>query len=71
MRAGHSSSRPAAAVEYVGAEGTVSYIYMTSDGGAKLQDYYDLVPHLASHVNVVSANKLIAMAVQKHQHEAS
>eukprot|EP01048_Picozoa_sp_COSAG05_P020044 COSAG05_NODE_3307_length_2162_cov_1.789142_1_plen_612_part_00 len=47
--------------------GTVSYIYMTSDGGAKLQDYYDLVPKLAPHVKVVSSNTLIAMAVQKHR----
>ena len=51
------------------AAGTVSYIYMTSDGGAKLQDYYDLVPKLGPHVKVVSANTLIKMALAKHKHE--
>jgi hypothetical protein len=49
------------------AAGTVSYIYMTSDGGAKLQDYYDLVPQLQPHVKVVSANQLVSMALQQHK----
>ena len=43
------------------------YCDMTSDGGAKLQDYYDLVPQLQPHVKVVSANQLVSMALQQHK----
>jgi hypothetical protein len=48
------------------APGTVSYIYMTSDGGAQLKDYFDLVPQLQPHVKVVTANQLTNMALQRH-----
>lgn len=47
--------------------GSVSPIYMTSDGGARLQDFYDLVPHLAPHVQVVDYHALIDVALQSHR----
>ena len=43
--------------------GTVTHIYMTSDGGAQLQDFYDLAGLLAEHVDVVDAGTLAAMAL--------
>eukprot|EP00929_Paragymnodinium_shiwhaense_P016108 TRINITY_DN124298_c0_g1_i1.p1 TRINITY_DN124298_c0_g1~~TRINITY_DN124298_c0_g1_i1.p1 ORF type:complete len:564 (-),score=71.71 TRINITY_DN124298_c0_g1_i1:169-1860(-) len=43
--------------------GTVSHIYMTSDGGAKLSDFYDLVALLDDHVSVVSHNVAANMAL--------
>lgn len=44
-------------------KGTVTAIYMTSDGGAKLQDFYDLVQELDEHVEVVSHTALADMAL--------
>jgi len=45
-------------------KGTVSYIYMTSDGGAKLDDFYDLVQELDEHVQIVNHNAIANMALQ-------
>ena len=44
--------------------GTVTHIYLTSDGGASLDTLYDLVPLLDSHVSVVSPNVAVQMALQ-------
>lgn len=46
--------------------GTISHIYMTSDGGAQLQDFVDLVPLLAEHVSVVDPDALSSLALQSH-----
>jgi hypothetical protein len=43
--------------------GTVTAIYMTSDGGAKLQDFYDLVQEFDEHVEVVSHTAIADMAI--------
>ena len=43
--------------------GTATHIYMTSDGGAVLQDFFDLVALLGDHVEVVDAGTLAAMAL--------
>lgn len=43
--------------------GTVAHIYMTSDGGAKLSDFSDLVALLDSHVQVVNPRALGELAV--------
>ena len=45
--------------------GTVSYIYLTSDGGANLTQYDELVPLLAPHLEVVDAQTLVEMALQR------
>ena len=45
--------------------GTVSYIYLTSDGGASLAQFDALVPLLAPHVEVVDHNTIVAMALQR------
>jgi len=45
------------------ARGTVTHIYLTSDGGANIGDLYDLVAALDSHVEVVSHNVLADMAL--------
>jgi hypothetical protein len=44
--------------------GTVSHIYMTSDGGATLQDFFHLVPLLQEHVRVVDPDSLVDLALQ-------
>jgi hypothetical protein len=44
--------------------GAVAHIYMTSDGGASLEDFEALVPLLAPHVRVVSPNALADLALQ-------
>jgi len=41
--------------------GTVTHIYVTSDGGANIQDIYQLVAHLAPHVEIVN-NEVLALA---------
>ena len=46
-------------------KGTVTWIYMTSDGGAGLEMMYDLVPQLEEHVQVVSHETLIDLALQR------
>lgn len=43
--------------------GTVTSIYMTSDGGAKMQDFYDLVAEFDEHVQVVSHTAIADMAL--------
>eukprot|EP00656_Telonema_subtile_P053118 TRINITY_DN758_c0_g1_i1.p1 TRINITY_DN758_c0_g1~~TRINITY_DN758_c0_g1_i1.p1 ORF type:complete len:565 (-),score=99.33 TRINITY_DN758_c0_g1_i1:122-1816(-) len=45
--------------------GTVTNIYLTSDGGADLSTLYDLVPLLDGHVQVVNHNVLVEMARQR------
>lgn len=45
-------------------KGTVSHIYLTSDGGAKLDDLYDLVKGLQEHVSIVSHGVAARMALQ-------
>jgi len=52
-------------------KGTASYIYLTSDGGCSIDCFYDLVPKLAEHVEVVSHEVLIDMAMQKEELKAS
>jgi hypothetical protein len=44
-------------------KGTVTNIYLTSDGGGNLQDLYDLVAAFDDHVEVVSHNVLADMAL--------
>ena len=46
--------------------GTVTTIYMTSDGGGKLQDPYDLVALLDEHVEVVNYAAVADFAVRQH-----
>jgi hypothetical protein len=46
--------------------GTFSHIYMTSDGGAQLQDFVDLVPQLAEHIQVVDPESLSRLALESH-----
>lgn len=48
--------------------GTVSHIYMTSDGGANLSDYSALVAALAEHVLVVPPDAIADLAVQSHRY---
>ncbi len=45
--------------------GTVTWIYITSDGGAGLDMLYDLVDVLDEHVKVVNHETLIDLALQK------
>lgn len=47
--------------------GTVTYIYLTSDGGANLDTYYNLVPLLEEHVQIVNARAVADLAVQSDQ----
>ena len=60
-RGSGSSNLPFSGKEYLNATamaaelngyppGTVAYIYLTSDGGASLSEFYDLVPKLGEHV---------------------
>ena len=46
-------------------------IYMTSDGGGKLQDAYDLVAQLAEHVEVVNHDAVVRFALRHHQSSRS
>jgi hypothetical protein len=46
-------------------KGTVSWIYMTSDGGAGIDMLYDLVKQLDEHVQVVGHETLIDLALQR------
>lgn len=50
-------------------KGSVTNIYMTSDGGAKMQDFYDLVALLDSHVEVVSHTAIADMAIAAKKHQ--
>ena len=43
--------------------GTVTAIYLTSDGGATLDQFYDLVKDLDPHVKVVDHNTVVKMAL--------
>lgn len=45
--------------------GTVTHIYLTSDGGANISDFDVLVGSLASHVAVVDAETVIRMALER------
>ena len=45
--------------------GSVTYIYITSDGGGDLQMIYDMVPLLAAHVQVVDHETLTELALQR------
>lgn len=45
-------------------KGTVSHIYLTSDGGANLDSYYDLVQALDEHVRIVTHSAAADMALQ-------
>jgi hypothetical protein len=49
--------------------GTVSHIYVTSDGGASLDTIYSLIPLLAEHVQVVGPSQLINLVYQKEHHQ--
>jgi hypothetical protein len=46
-------------------KGTVSHIYMTQDGGATLNTFYDLVPLLDEHVEIVNHNVIADMAMER------
>ena len=52
------------------APGTVSYIYMTSDGGGKLDDPYQLVALLGEHVEVVNHETVVDFALRHQQRGA-
>lgn len=43
--------------------GTVMVIYLTSDGGANLSAFYDLIPLLGEHVQIATANQLADYAL--------
>ena len=45
-------------------KGTITQIYITSDGGGNLQMIYDLVPLLNEYVEIVSPTQLIDLALQ-------
>lgn len=45
--------------------GTVTYIYVTSDGGATLDNVYNMVGYLEDHVEVVNHEIVTQMALQK------
>ena len=47
------------------APGSVTYIYLTSDGGGNLDMIYDLVKTLDEHVLVVSTESLIDLALER------
>ena len=46
-------------------KGTVTHIYLTSDGGAGLATLYELVPFLEEHVAVVNMNQLSRFALER------
>ena len=45
--------------------GSVTWIYITSDGGGHLDNLYELVAQLDEHVSVVDQETLIDMAIQR------
>ena len=45
--------------------GTVSFIYLTSDGGGNLSMFDEMVSMLQNHVQVVDASSLPALALQR------
>lgn len=45
--------------------GSVTWIYVTSDGGGGLDMIYELVPKLEEHVLVVGHDRLIDLALQR------
>ena len=45
--------------------GTITHIYLTSDGGASIDSIYEMVAYLEEYVVLVSADALIDLAVQK------
>ncbi len=45
--------------------GTISWLYLTSDGGGSLQMIYDLVAKLYGHVEVVSHETLTNLAIER------
>ena len=47
------------------ARGSVVHTYVTSDGGASLDDIYELVGELDDHVEVVHHEALIDLALQR------
>eukprot|EP01060_Flectonema_neradi_P017659 TRINITY_DN24510_c0_g1_i1.p1 TRINITY_DN24510_c0_g1~~TRINITY_DN24510_c0_g1_i1.p1 ORF type:complete len:561 (+),score=81.16 TRINITY_DN24510_c0_g1_i1:123-1805(+) len=47
-------------------QGTVSAIYLTSDGGANLDSYYNLTKLLGEHVQIVDHENLAAMALSSY-----
>jgi len=51
--------------------GTVTQIYVTSDGGANLQTLYSLVPLLSEHIELVDHQALAQMAYASHAHFSS
>ena len=48
-------------------KGTVTSIYITSDGGGNLEMIYDLVPKLEEYVEVVGPNEIIDLALQANK----
>ena len=48
-------------------QGSVTYIYLTHDAGARLRDFEYLVGNLTQHVKIVDANTLVDMAVAAEQ----
>jgi len=57
-----SVSQQAAALNEL-AKGSITNIYLTSDGGANLQDIYDMVALLEEHVELVNQNKAVEFAL--------
>ena len=49
-------------------KGTVTYVYMTHDAGARIKDITQVVGNLSSHVEVVNQNVLVEMAIQREKH---
>lgn len=48
--------------------GTVTYVYMTHDGGGKVEDIYQLVGNLSDHVQVVNHNNLVDLALEREEY---
>merc|ERR1719362_682411 len=46
-------------------QGTLSAVYVTSDGGARLEDLFDLVKELGEHVEVVDHETLVDLVLAK------
>jgi hypothetical protein len=45
-------------------KGTVSHLYITTDGGWKFDDLYDMVDLLDDHVEITNHQNLIEMALK-------
>jgi hypothetical protein len=45
--------------------GTVTYVYMTHDGGNTVETLYETVGNLTEHVKVVNHNNLVDMALSR------